>query len=200
MMNLNNILKSDVIPPRGYLSNRLLVATPLLTAPEFSQTVILMCAHDSEGAMGIIINHVIEKVDYHHLFEQLLKDNASFNESLPVHFGGPVEMNRGFIVYNYNEFPSSETFMVFNNIAVSSSVNVLKEIAQGKGPKHKLLALGYVGWSASQLELEMEANNWISVPATAELIFETDNSKKWKMAAESHGIDISRVTGYTGHA
>ncbi|MEI7669611.1 MAG: YqgE/AlgH family protein [Pseudomonadota bacterium] len=199
-ININNFSKSEIIPPTGYLSGRLLIATPLVGTPAFSRSVILMYAHDEQGAMGIIINHVIENINYQDLFEQLAINSEKYTQKLPVHYGGPVEINRGFIIYNYNEFPHEETIMAVNNIAVSCSINVLREIAEGNGPKNKLLALGYAGWSAGQLEAEIEANSWISVTATPELIFESDNNKKWKMAAESDGIDISRVVTNVGHA
>ena len=199
-VNINNILKSNIIPPSGYLSNRLLVATPLMNAPAFNRSVILMCAHDENGAMGIIINHVIENVAYKDIFQQLSIQSELPMPVLPVHYGGPIEMNRGFIIYNNDDFPHNEAMMVVGNIAVSCSVNILNDIAVGKGPLECLLALGYAGWGAGQLEAEMEMNSWISVPASPELIFESDNHSKWKLAAESNGIDISRVTGYVGHA
>jgi len=199
-ININNILKSDIIPPSGYLSSRLLVATPLINSPAFNRSVILMCAHDSEGAMGIIINRVIENIAYKDIFQQLSIAPDQEISSMPVHYGGPVEMNRGFIIYDHDEFPHPETMLTVNNIAVSCSVSILREIAEGKGPSHCLLALGYTGWAAGQLEAEMEANSWISVPATTELVFQAGNSDKWKLAAQSNGIDISRVTGYAGHA
>lgn len=199
-LNINNILKSDIMPPTGYLSNRLLIATPHVNIPVFARSVILMCAHDAEGAMGIIINNVIENIGYRDLFKQLSIDPAQEIPCLPIHYGGPVEINRGFILYNYDRFPHAETMLTVNNIAVSCSIDLLRDIASGKGPEACLLALGYAGWGAGQLEAEMEANSWISVPVIPDIIFETDNQKKWKLAAESDGIDISRLTSYVGHA
>lgn len=198
--NSSNVVKSEVIPPGGYLSSRLLIATPLVSAPAFSRSVIMMFTHDEEGAMGIIINHIIENIGYKDLFEQLSIDSNESVEHLPVHYGGPVEINRGFVIYHFEDMPHADTLLTAGNIAVSSSIHLLRDIAQGNGPKDRILALGYAAWGAGQLEAEMEANSWISVPATRELIFEPDNNIKWKRAAESYGIDISRLTSYVGHA
>lgn len=196
----NDIAQSEIIPPCGYLSSRLLIATPLVSTPSFARAVILMFTHDAEGAMGIIINHIIDNISYKDLFEQLSIDGKASLEHLPVHYGGPVEINRGFVIYHFDDVPHPDTLLTVNNIAVSSSIHVLREIAHGNGPKDRILALGYAAWGAGQLEAEIEANSWISVPATRELIFEADNNIKWKHAAESYGIDINRLTSYVGHA
>ncbi len=196
-----HIPKSGKTEPVGYLTSRLLIATPLINSPAFARTVILMCAHDKNGAMGIIINNIIENISYTDLFEQLeIAPQDSVNQ-LPVHYGGPVEINRGFVIYHLGEAPPHpDTLITVNNIAISSSIHVLRDIAAGKGPKERILALGYAGWAAGQLETEMEANSWISVPATRELIFDTDNNLKWSKAANQHGIDISKLTSNVGHA
>lgn len=191
---------SDTQPPAGYLRGQLLVATPLVNSPGFAHSVILMCNHDEQGAMGIIINHIIENISYKDLFDQLSIEGSTSMERLPVHYGGPVEINRGFVVYHYNSLPHPDSIYSTDQIAVSSSLHILKEIAAGEGPKERLLALGYAGWAAGQLESEMEANSWISVPATRELVFMTDNDAKWQRAASSQGIDIRKLTSDIGHA
>lgn len=199
-ISMNGPSKSEIIAPTGYLTNRLLIATPLISSPAFSRSVILMCAHDRHGAMGIIINHILENVSYKDLFEQLSIDADIDAHDLPVHYGGPVEVNRGFIIYHFEDLPYPDTIITINNVAISSSLNILREIARGQGPQERILALGYAAWGPGQLESEMDANCWISVPATRELIFESDNTSKWKHAAEIYGIDISRLTSYVGHA
>jgi putative transcriptional regulator len=199
-MKTGETVKSEIIPPGGYLSNRLLVATPLVGATAFARTVIMMFTHDKDGAMGIIVNHVIENIGYKDLFKQLEIDSQASLHHLPVHYGGPLEINRGFVIYNFDDCPHPETLLTVSNIAVSSSVNMLRDIAHGKGPRERILALGYAAWGAGQLEAEMESNSWISVPATRNLIFGADNSVKWKSAAESCGIDISRIATHVGHA
>jgi putative transcriptional regulator len=195
--------RSEVNPPTGYLTGQLLLSTPLVNTPGFSKAVIFMCSHDSEGAMGIILNHVIENISYKELFEQLSieeKEGGPGATTLPVHYGGPVEINRGFVIYHYDEVPYADTILTVNKIAISSSIHLLRDIAEGKGPDERLLALGYAGWGAGQLEVEMEANSWISVPASHELIFGTDNDTKWERAALSQGIDIHKLTSDVGHA
>ena len=193
-------IPSDITPAVGYLSGQLLIATPLVTSPGFSKSVIFRCAHDKAGAMGIIINHIIDNISYKELFDQLSIKRVSEIERLPVHYGGPVEINRGFVIYHFDQTPFPDTIISVNNIAISSSLHVLRDIAMGEGPKERILALGYAGWGAGQLEAEMEANSWISVPAEKALIFDTDNATKWKRAAESQGIDISKLTSDAGHA
>jgi len=188
-------------PPKpGYLSGQLLVATPLVNSPGFMHSVIFMCSHDEHGAMGIIINHIIENISYRDLFEQLSINREQSIEHLPVHYGGPVEINRGFVIYHYDDIPQPESICSTNNIAVSSSLNILRDIAHGKGPDQRLLALGYAGWAAGQLETEIESNSWISVPASRELVFASDNEAKWQRAASAHGIDIRKLTSDIGHA
>ena len=198
--NISDLAKSELLPPTGYLTSRLLIATPLITTPMFSRSVILMFSHDTEGAMGIIINHIIENVSYKDLFEQLSIGGASNVGDLPVHYGGPLEMNRGFVLYHIESAPHPETILSVGDVGVSSSVHILRDIAQGEGPKARILALGYAAWGPGQLESEMDANSWISVPATRQLIFDSDNATKWKHAAETYGIDISRIAGAVGHA
>ncbi len=190
----------DTAPPTGYMNGQLLVATPLVTSPGFIRSVIFMCAHDAGGAMGIIINHIIENISYKDLFDQLSIEQADHVPSLPVHYGGPVEINRGFVIYHFDDLPHPDTIITVNHIAISSSIHVLRDIAAGNGPKDRLLALGYAGWAPGQLEAEMEANSWISVPASRRLIFDTENDQKWQQAAGSQGIDIRKLTSDAGHA
>ena len=184
----------------GYLVGNLLVATPLVVTPAFSHAVILICEHSKNGAMGIIINHIIENISYKDLFDQLAIEKENFVEKLPVHYGGPVEINRGFIIYPYEPEKYPETLIKVGNIAISSSIHILRDIATGNGPKERILALGYAGWGAGQIEVEIAANSWISVPASNDIIFSKDNLGKWKKAAESNGIDISKLTSEVGHA
>lgn len=191
---------SENTAPTGYLNGQLLVATPLVNSPGFSRSVIYMCSHDENGAMGIIINHIIENISYKDLFEQLSIARGMGVDHLPVHYGGPVEINRGFVIYQYDDLPKPDSLFSMNNIAVSSSLHILRDIADGAGPKHNILALGYAGWAAGQLESEMEANSWISVPATLELVFTENNDEKWQRAAGSQGIDIRKLTSDIGHA
>lgn len=191
---------STTPPHSGYLAGQLLVATPLVASPGFMHSVIFMCSHDENGAMGIIINHIIENISYRDLFDQLSIKRGEGIDHLPVHYGGPVEINRGFVIYHYEDIPQPESLCSINNIAVSSSLNILRDIAHGKGPHQRILALGYAGWAAGQLEAEIEANSWISVPTTLDLVFGPDNDAKWQRAAAALGIDIRKLTSDIGHA
>lgn len=184
----------------GYLAGRLLIATPLIVSPAFSHSVILMCEHTSESAMGIIVNHLIDNISYKDLFEQLAIEKDNFTEKMPVHYGGPIDINRGFIIYPSPAEPYPETLMNVGDLSISSSIHTLRDIAVGNGPKERILALGYAGWKAGQIEAEIAANNWISVPANNDIIFATNNSNKWRDAAKSQGIDISKLTSEAGHA
>jgi putative transcriptional regulator len=184
----------------GYLQGQLLVATPLLQESCFSRAVIFMFAHSAEGAMGIIVNHIIENIRYQDLFDKLsIKYKA--NQQLPVHFGGPVEIHRGFLLYPADQSPAyPDAIITSQNIAVSGSLSILQDIANDEGPKQCLLALGYAGWSAGQLEAEIEKNSWLTVPADRDLIFSEDNVGKWTRATQRHGIDLGRLSVDVGHA
>jgi putative transcriptional regulator len=184
----------------GYLEGQLLVATPNVTGDHFSKSVILMCAHSAEGAMGIIINHTLDNVRYADLFEQLALPNDILQENLAVHYGGPVEVNRGFVIYEHEGQFKDEAMLTVGQIAISGTLGVLKAIAAGKGPRRSLLALGYAGWSAGQLESEMKENSWFSVPASMDLIFERSNAKKWERAAMLQGVDLRKFSTVAGNA
>jgi putative transcriptional regulator len=191
---------TDIPADGSYLGGQLLVATPLVSSPGFAKSVIFLCAHDAGGAMGIIINHIIENISYKELFEQLSIKGSADAPRLPVHYGGPVEINRGFVIYHFEDDPHPDTLIAVNHIAISSSIHVLRDIAAGKGPSERILALGYAGWAPGQLEAEIESNSWISVPSSRDLIFDTANDSKWSRAAQSQGIDIRKLTSDAGHA
>lgn len=184
----------------GYLEGNLLVATPNVTGTNFSKSVIFLCAHSAEGAMGIIINHTLDNVRYADLFEQLTLPTAALHQNLPVHYGGPVEVNRGFVIYEHEGRFLPEAMLTVGGIAISGSLGILKSIAAGAGPKRSLLALGYAGWAAGQLESEMEENSWISVPASIDLIFDQANTHKWERAAMLQGVDLRKLSTVAGHA
>ncbi len=184
----------------GYLQGRLLVATPNITGSNFQRSVILMCAHSAEGAMGIIINHTLENIHYSDLFEQLTLPTASLQVNPSVHYGGPVEVNRGFVIYEHEQRHLKDAMLVVGDIAISGSLGILKSIAEGNGPKRCLLALGYAGWAPGQLESEIEENSWISVPLSTDLIFDDSQEEKWERAAKLEGIDLRKFSTMAGHA
>lgn len=184
----------------GYLEGQMLVATPNVGGSSFKQSVILICAHSDEGAMGLIINHPLPEIRLGDLFEQFHIDDASIDTSRPVNYGGPVEVNRGFVIYRHEDKFIDGAMLRMGDMAISGSIDLLEKIAHGKGPKEYLLTLGYAGWSPGQLEDEIEDNSWISVPVDSKLIFDKQNDTKWHRAAFAHGIDLSKLSTVAGHA
>ena len=183
----------------GYLAGQLLVATPVIESGPFQKSVIYIFNHSSDGAMGLIINQPIELINYSTLLEgmNLPKDTAT--PEIPVYFGGPVERARGFVIHStdyFREFSLARS----SELAITASSAILGDIVQGNGPKNAALIVGYAGWSAGQLEAEIEQNSWISVPATEKLMFGTENELKWATASKSLGIDMAFFSTTVGHA
>lgn len=195
-------IKSDANYGVGYrtgtLAGKFLVASPSLQESCFTRAVIYMCVHNEAGAMGIIVNYPVENVGIDDIMEQLNMGNSS-KRDVPIYFGGPVESNRGFIIHS-DEFVANGVISQYDGMAVTSNADVLQAIAEGKGPKQGLLALGYAGWGAGQLEAEIESGSWIIVSATKQLIFDTDNDMKWGLAIASLGFDVGHFSNVVGHA
>lgn len=195
-------MRTQVISPRGgkgLLAGHLLVATPQIQESCFARSVIYMCAHNTTGAMGVIINHDIDGLAIADVFAQLDIACAGRSIQFPVHFGGPVEANRGFVLHS-TDYASEESLVESEGIAVTASMSVLEEIARGRGPRQGMLILGYAGWSPGQLESEMESGSWIVAPATPQLVFASDNDVKWHLAMGGLGIDIGHLSSDIGHA
>lgn len=181
-----------------YVKGQLLVATPLIGESCFEKSVIYICSHDENGAMGVLINNVLDDISCGDLLEQLnIKDVVRFLP--PIHFGGPVDTTRGFILHT-NDYTTSNTHLIGENISLTATVDILQDIVAGKGPSKSLIALGYAGWEAGQLEEEIKGNNWICIPATEELIFSQNYHQKWGISAKSLGVDLSRYSTVVGHA
>jgi len=185
--------------PQNSLNNHLLIAMPGMADPNFNSTVTLVCEHNDEGALGIVINRP-STLDLGGLFQQLSVDDADEKiASAPVLDGGPVARERGFVLHTPSgEFESTVT--VSKDIQLTLSRDVIDSLAAGTGPDRSVVALGYAGWDAGQLEQEMLHNTWLTVPATPELIFDVPFEERWASAAESMGIDISKLSPHAGHA
>ncbi len=183
----------------GSLAGHLLIATPSMEDSCFTRSVIYLCAHNEEGAMGVIVNYPVGNVHLKEILEQLDITAESELRELPVHFGGPVESNRGFVVHSA-DYDAEGYLIRKDGIVVTSSVSILQELAQGKGPAQGMLVLGYSGWSAGQLESEIETGSWIIVPASAKLVFDASNETKWNGAVASLGIDLGHFSNTVGHA
>ena len=181
------------------LSNQLLIAMPGMADPNFSTTVTLICEHSDEGALGIVINKPL-LLTLGDVFKQLgLKDADSAASSTAVVDGGPVGVDKGFVLHNPGH-SYENSIEVGNDIHLSFSRDILDAIAVGDGPENSLVALGYAGWGAGQLEDEMLANSWLSVAATPEIVFELPFDQRWTAAARTLGIDINQIAPGAGHA
>jgi len=181
------------------LSNQLLIAMPGMADPNFSTTVTLVCEHNQDGALGIIINRPMD-IKLGGLFDQLdMTESSGAIASHPVLMGGPVAHERGFVLHNPGAAFES-TVDVSPDIQLTLSRDVIDAMAAGSGPEHSLVALGYAGWDAGQLEFEMLNNAWLTVPASPEVVFNVPFADRWRVAAQSIGIDISKMSPHAGHA
>ncbi len=179
--------------------NQLLIAMPGMTDPNFSASVTLICEHNDDGALGIIINKPLN-LKLSGLFDQLSVTDADPEiAKRPVLSGGPVGTERGFVLHG-NEHSFENTLAVSNDIQLTLSRDVIDAMAVGEGPEKTLVAVGYAGWESGQLEAEMLANAWLSVDATPELVFDTPFADRWNSAAQLLGVDIASISPDIGHA
>ncbi|MGE3231230.1 MAG: YqgE/AlgH family protein [Hyphomicrobium sp.] len=189
------------------LKGQLLVAMPLMSDRRFARSVIYMCAHSDDGAMGLIINHRAEHISFPDLLERLgiiphgAEDGIS-NDILErqVHVGGPVETGRGFVLHTSDYHSSESTLPIDREVSLTASIEILKAMASGEGPNHAMLALGYAGWSAGQLESEIQANGWLHCPPDIDLLFDPDLEAKYARALAKIGVDPSHLVSDAGHA
>jgi putative transcriptional regulator len=189
------------------LEGQLLIAMPTMTDKRFARSVIYMCAHTTKGAMGIIINQRAEHISFPELLEQLkiLKDadDTKLAPSLleiDVHVGGPVETGRGFVLHSADYTAADSTMAIDDSVSLTATIDILKAIADGSGPSHAILALGYAGWRAGQLESEIQANGWLHCPADVDLLFKGDIDDKYTRAMLKIGVDPSHLVCEPGHA
>ena len=181
------------------LINQFLIAMPSLNDPNFSRSVTYICQHNDEGAMGIVINQPLQLTLGEVLSDLDLPTSQEDTRDRAVFLGGPVQCERGFVLHQ----PVGEweaTLNVSDEIGVTASRSILASIANGQGPKNSIVALGYAGWGAGQLEQEMLANSWLSGPADSDIIFHLPVEQRWQAAATLAGVDITRLSGDVGHA
>ncbi|MGH6621021.1 MAG: YqgE/AlgH family protein [Alphaproteobacteria bacterium] len=186
-------------PESGYLTGQLLIAMPTMRDPRFEKSVIYMCVHNAEGAVGLVLNRQIESITFPDLLKQLNIEPADSAPNLPIHFGGPVETGRGFVLHSA-DYGQTGTIMVGDMVGLTATVDILKDMAAHRGPKNSLLALGYAGWGPGQLDGEIQQNAWLNVPADEGLIFDSGIDTKWARAIAKIGIDPSLLSGDAGHA
>lgn len=183
----------------GYLEGKLLLAMPGMGDPRFDRSVIYLCSHSSEGAMGLVINRPIDNLSFEQLLYQLDIETTGPVADISIHAGGPVETGRGFVLHSA-DFVQDSTLIVSETVALTATVDILRAMAENRGPIHQLLALGYSGWGAGQLEHEMQANAWLNAPADEEVMFNTLMEDKWPRAMAMLGIDLSMLSTDAGHA
>lgn len=181
------------------LTGQLLIAMPAMPDPRFAHSVIFLCMHDERGAMGIIVNQVVDGLGFDKLLEQVGIEDKPPKRKIAIHVGGPVESGRGFVLHS-NDYGLDSTLEVDDRIRLTQSVEVLKEISRGGGPRRCLLALGYAGWGPGQLEREIKQNGWLNVAADEELIFGSSIDDKWRKALAKMGIDPSMLSSSAGRA
>lgn len=184
-----------------YLTGQLLVAMPTMPDPRFERTVIYLCAHSEQGAMGLIVNKALHKLPYGELMSQLNIDSPIRvpEAETTVHFGGPVETGRGFVLHT-TDYAEASTLTVDSEISLTATIEVLKAIGDARGPRQRLLALGYAGWAPGQLDTEIQENGWLAVPADEELVFDIGLDSKWDRAVAKIGIDVAMLSGEAGRA
>ena len=182
-----------------YLPGQLLIAMPSMTDPRFEKSVIYMCAHNADGAMGLVINRAIDSLTFPELLEQLEIDSGSGGDQIRVLFGGPVEQARGFVLHS-PDYLQDASLVVDDNVVLTATIDILRAIANGTGPNNCLLALGYAGWGAGQLDSEIKSNGWLSVDADEELVFGCNLDEKWERAMTKIGIDPRMLSDAAGHA
>ncbi|MFP4043854.1 MAG: YqgE/AlgH family protein [Rhodosalinus sp.] len=182
------------------LTGKLLIAMPAMGDPRFARSVVFLCAHSEEGAMGLILNKPTDDITLADLFEQLSIEAGPQARRMKVHFGGPVETGRGFVLHGPDYASDRSTLHVDANFGMTATLDILEELARGKGPQKALMALGYAGWGPGQLEAELAENAWLTTEATPELVFAADDGGKWQAALGTLGIDALMLSGSGGRA
>lgn len=188
---------------KSYLTGQLLLAMPSVGDPRFYKAVIFLAAHDTKGAMGIVINHPVPGLDFRRLLEQFdITPGDKGDERalrMPVMAGGPVETMRGFLLHS-REFVTNDTIPVNRHFSVSGTIASLKACGEGRGPKNFVFALGYAGWDPGQIERELQDNAWLTTPATEEIVFHTEPDLMWERAMAQIGIDPAMLSMTAGRA
>ncbi|WP_298858166.1 YqgE/AlgH family protein [uncultured Sulfitobacter sp.] len=182
------------------LTGQLLIAMPGMDDPRFARSVVFICAHSDEGAMGVIINKHVGDMTLREVFARIEITASTGPVSTPVHFGGPVETKRGFVLHLDKTRLSPEPLIIPGGYVLTATRDILEDIATGKGPTPFLFAVGYAGWGAGQLEQEIAANGWLTAAASEDLVFDTQTELIWDASLRSIGIDPVSLSGAAGRA
>jgi putative transcriptional regulator len=187
--------------PQTGLSGKLLIAMPGMGDPRFEHSVVYICAHSQEGAMGLIVNKPTPELNFTDLLEQLkIAPPPAEAPEVRVHYGGPVEGGRGFVLHSGDYTGNSSTLQVDDRFGMTATLDVLEDLSRGTGPHRCFLALGYAGWGPGQIEDELQSNGWLTCDAAPELVFDADPGRKWQMALASLGIDPLMLSATGGRA
>jgi putative transcriptional regulator len=182
------------------LTGQLLVAMPQMQDPRFARSVVYLCAHSEDaGAMGLVINKTIDALTVDELCAHLNIEPPRRDSPRPVHFGGPVDPGRGFVLHSA-DYREEATLDIGDAFAMTATLDILRAIGKGEGPRQSLLALGYAGWAPGQLDAEIQANGWLSVAADAGLVFDEAQDSKWQRALAKLGVSPSSLSTDSGHA
>jgi len=184
----------------GFLHGKLLIAMPGMPDPRFDKSVILMCSHSAEGALGVIVNKPIDQLAFRDLMVKMEIPVSEDAPRVPVAFGGPVETDRGFVLHTTDRVVASSSIAVTADIAMTSTIDMLRAIARGQGPRRWLFALGYAGWGPGQIESEIASNGWIHCDADLQLIFDSAANDKWQLAIGKLGANLSGFSSDAGRA
>eukprot|EP01036_Dinobryon_divergens_P053037 gene53037-70906_t len=182
------------------LDGKLLVAMPGMGDPRFEKSVILICAHSAEGAMGLIINRPARDLTFGNLLDQLSIPRVPEGRDIRIHSGGPVERGRGFVLHSPDYTGGPATLRIGSDYGMTATLDILEALARGDGPARALLALGYSGWGPGQLEDEIRANGWLIADAAEDLVFSADDAGKWVGALRAMGIDPLMLSASAGRA
>lgn len=182
------------------LAGQILIAMPGMTDPRFDHSVILVCAHSDEGAMGLIVNKPLKDISFSRILDQLSIPRAPEGRDIRVRLGGPVERGRGFVLHSAGWLGGKATLTVPGGFAMTATLDILEALARGSGPENALLALGYSGWGPGQLEAEIARNDWLTAPAPGGLVFGADDKGKWTLALRSMGVDPLTLSAVSGRA
>ena len=199
-------MKTSPTPPAS-LEGQMLIAMPSLREGPFARSLVYLCAHREDGAMGIIVNQSAEAINFPELLVQLEVVKPDESIELPARAaevrvlrGGPVEKGRGFVLHSSDYLATDSTVPIGDGICLTATLDILRAIASGKGPEKAVLALGYAGWSSGQLESEILANGWLNCPADASLVFDPDNETKYDRALAKIGVSAGMLSSEAGHA
>ena len=182
------------------LEGKLLIAMPGMEDPRFDKSVVFLCAHSDEGALGLVINKPTPELQFKSLLTQLEIDVTPPSRDIRVHFGGPVENGRGFVLHSGDYRSNEATLRVNDAFGMTATLDILEEIANGDGPSSALLALGYAGWAPGQLESEILQNGWLTCDAVPELVFGAQDESKWTAALSTLGVDALMLSETAGRA